>query len=46
VALELVLLMRADLFGSDLEKGDESGYQDRVNILDWMFDKLITEQRT
>jgi len=45
VALELVLLMRADLFGSDLEAGDEKAYKDRVNTLIWMFDELIAEQK-
>ena len=41
--MELVLLMRADLFGSDLESGDENAYKDRVDTLNWMLDELIAE---
>jgi hypothetical protein len=40
VALELVLLMHADLLGSDLESGDKQEYDERIKILVWMFDQL------
>lgn len=40
VAIELILLMHADLLGCDLEKGDKKGYDDRVNLLDWMLESL------
>lgn len=41
VAIELILLMHADLLGSDLEKGDKSAYDNRIEVLDWMLRKLI-----
>lgn len=41
VAIELILLMHADLIGSDLEKGDKLAYDNRIDILDWMLKELI-----
>jgi UTP:GlnB (protein PII) uridylyltransferase len=43
VALELVLLMHADLLGSDLERGDKKAYDQRIDILSWMFGRLVVE---
>jgi len=40
VALELVLLMHADLLGSDLARTDKKAYDDRIEILDWMVEQL------
>lgn len=42
-AIELTLLMQADLLGSDLEKGDKKGYDDRTALLKWMLDSLLKE---
>lgn len=41
VAIELTLLMQADLLGSDLEKSDKSGYDQRMRLLVWMRAQLI-----
>lgn len=41
VALELVLLMHADLLGSDLARTDKKAYDDRIQILDWMAELII-----
>ncbi len=43
VAVELVLLMKADLSGSDLKMNDAEGYRKRENILDEMLLKLIPQ---
>lgn len=40
VAIELVLLMHADLLGSDLKKRDKKAYDDRIRILSWMLIEL------
>lgn len=40
VALELVLLMHADLLGSDLARTDKKAYDDRIEVLDWMVEQL------
>jgi len=45
VGIELVLLMKADLLGSDLEKGDKKGYDNRMVILSFMLDNLIKSER-
>ena len=42
VAIELVLFMRSDLHGSDLDKNDMKAFDDRVAILSWMLKKLIS----
>lgn len=34
IAIELVLLMQADLLGSDLSKNDKKGFDDRVTLLE------------
>lgn len=41
VAIELTLLMHADLLGSDLEKGDKKGYDDRIVLLNWMLESSL-----
>lgn len=41
VAIELTLLMQADLLGSDLEKGDKNGYDERINLLSWVLEQLL-----
>lgn len=41
IAIELVLLMKADLMGSDLQKDDPQGHQNRMEILDWMLEQFI-----
>jgi UTP:GlnB (protein PII) uridylyltransferase len=46
VTLELVLLMRSDLFGSDLREGDASAYDERINLLNWMFEQLVASKRS
>ena len=40
VAIELVLLMQADLLGSDLDKNDKKGFDDRVTLLAWMLQNI------
>ncbi len=45
VAIELTLLMHADLLGCDLEKGDKKGYDDRITLLEWMLQTLLKEVR-
>jgi hypothetical protein len=40
VVLELILLMQADLLGSDLQQADKNEFESRMNILRWM---LVTE---
>ena len=44
VGIELVILMKADLLGSDLEKGNKKGYDDRMVILSFMLDNLIKSE--
>lgn len=41
ISIELVLLMHADLLGSDLEKGDKQGYDERINLLSWILEHLL-----
>jgi len=41
VALELVLLMHADLLGSDLARTDKKAFDDRIQVLDWMVEFII-----
>jgi hypothetical protein len=41
VAIELTLLMQADLLGSDLEKNDKSGYDNRITLLDYLLKTLL-----
>ena len=41
VSLDLILLMKADLMGSDLQKADPQGHKNRMEILDWMLGKVI-----
>lgn len=41
IALELVLLMHADLLGSDLKTLNKKGFDFRVQLLEWMFDQLL-----
>lgn len=41
IAIELILLMHADLLGCDLEKTDKKAYDNRIDTLSWMLDKLI-----
>jgi len=43
VALELVLHMQADIHGCDLERLDKTGFDQRIEILDWMLDQLISK---
>ena len=43
IAIELILLMQADLQGCDLEKSDRKGYNDRIALLDWMLKTLLKE---
>lgn len=45
VAVELTLLMHADLLGCDLEKGDKKGYNDRITLLAWMLQMLLNEAK-
>jgi len=45
VAIELTLLMHADLLGCDLEKGDKKGYDDRITLLEWMLQMLLKEAK-
>lgn len=45
VAIELTLLMHADLLGCDLEKGDKKGYDDRIALLEWMLQTLLKEAK-
>ena len=41
IEIELILLMQADLLGSDLKMNDKKGFNDRVKILSWMFNILL-----
>ncbi|HCS79339.1 TPA: hypothetical protein DIV55_06410 [Patescibacteria group bacterium] len=41
IAIELVLLMHADMLGSDLEASDKKAYTDRINTLSWILDQLM-----
>ncbi len=43
VAIELVLLMHADLLGSDLKKNNSKAYTDRITTLAWMLGELLRE---
>ncbi|MBP7774454.1 HD domain-containing protein [Candidatus Woesebacteria bacterium] len=43
VALELVLHLQADIHGCDLERLDKTGFDQRIEILDWMLDQLISK---
>jgi len=43
IAIELTLLMHADLLGCDLEKVDKKGYDDRISLLEWMLQTLFKE---
>ncbi len=43
VAIELVLLMHADLLGCDLEKSDKNGYDKRITLLGWMLTNLLNK---
>lgn len=43
IAIELILLMHADLLGSDLISGNRKGYDDRIELLAWMLQTQITE---
>lgn len=45
VAIELTLLMHADLLGSDLEKGDKNRYDNRIILLEWMLQTLLKKQK-
>jgi UTP:GlnB (protein PII) uridylyltransferase len=40
VAIELNLLMHADLLGSNLNTGDPQAYQERIKLLNWMLEQL------
>lgn len=40
IAIELILLMQADLFGSDLEKNDKKSFDDSVRLLEWMLKNI------
>lgn len=40
IAIELVLLMQADLLGSDLSKNDKKGFDDRVTLLEWVLNSM------
>lgn len=40
IAIELVLLMKADLLGSDLEKNDAKAFNERVDLLSWMLQNI------
>ncbi len=46
VAIELTLLMHADLLGSDLEKSDKQGYNERINLLSWMLELLFLKDNS
>lgn len=43
VVIELILLMRADLLGSDLQKADTAGFDERMSILAWMLETMLAE---
>ncbi len=45
VAIELTLLMYADLLGSDLERRDKKSYDNRMDALLWVRDKMLFELR-
>lgn len=45
VAIELTLLMQSDLLGSDLEKNDKSGYDERTSLLEWVLRTLLDEAK-
>lgn len=45
IAVELTLLMHADLLGSDLEKGNKKGYDERIYLLSWMLKQLLKEMK-
>jgi len=45
IAIELTLLMHADLLGCDLEKGDKKGYDDRITLLEWTLKTLLKEAK-
>jgi hypothetical protein len=43
VAVELTLLMHADLLGCDLKKADKNGFDVRTELLAWILQKLLKE---
>lgn len=36
ISLELLLLMHADLLGSDLEINDKQAFDDRIKLIQWL----------
>lgn len=42
VSIELIIMMQADLLGSDLVKSDRNGSNRRIQLLEWMINKILT----
>lgn len=40
ITIELILLMHADLLGSDLKTSNEQAFNERIELLSWMLDNL------
>jgi hypothetical protein len=45
IAIELTLLMHADLLGCDLERNDKKGFDDRIALLEWMIQTSIKQAK-
>ncbi|NTU73193.1 HD domain-containing protein [Candidatus Roizmanbacteria bacterium] len=41
IAIELILLLRADIMGTNLEIEDKKAFDDRINIITWILEKLL-----